>query len=96
MRIQLRADALLFMPAPENVPQFAGEVLGRFARGRPSPHHAEVNLLIDAVPLRPPIDEARPRRRADKIVERSSGPETSSRLKIKQARRHTRQHSPQP
>ena len=69
VRIHLRADALLFMPPPEDIPQFAGEVLGRFARRRPSPHHAEVNLLINAVPLRPPIDEARPRGSADKIVE---------------------------
>jgi hypothetical protein len=69
VRIQFRADALLFMPSPENVPQIAGEVLGRFARGRPSLDHAEVDLLINAVPLRPPIDEARPGRRADKIIE---------------------------
>jgi hypothetical protein len=34
VRIQLRADALLFVPAPEDVPQFAGEMLGRFALGQ--------------------------------------------------------------
>ena len=56
------------MPAPENVAQFAGELLGSFARGSPSPRRLEVNLLIDAVPLRPPIDEARPGCRTDKIV----------------------------
>jgi hypothetical protein len=58
MRVQFRARAFLFMPAPEDVPQLAGEVLGRFARGRPSPPRLEVNVLINAVPLRPPIDEA--------------------------------------
>ncbi len=61
MRIQFHADSPLFVPAPEDVPQSAGEVLGRFARGRPSPHRAEVNLLIKAVRLGPRIDEARPR-----------------------------------
>src|ERR1039458_1069953 len=70
VRIQLRADSLLFMPPPENVSQISGEVLGGFARGRASPDHAEVDLLINAVPLRPPIDEARPGRRADKIVQK--------------------------
>ena len=70
MRIKLRADALLFVPAPENVPQLAGEVFGRFARRRASPPRTEVNLLIDAVPLRAPIDETRSGRRADKIVEK--------------------------
>jgi hypothetical protein len=69
VRIQFRARAFLFMPPTEGVPQIAGEMLGRFARGRPSPHRAEVYLLISAVPLGPPIDEARPRRRADKVIE---------------------------
>ena len=69
MRIQIGARALLFMPAPEDVPQGAREILGRFARRRPSPRRPEVNLLIDALPLWPPIDKARPGRRTDKIVE---------------------------
>src|SRR5271166_226931 len=37
MRIHVRARALLFMSAPEDVPQFAGKVLGRLARRCPSP-----------------------------------------------------------
>ena len=47
----------------------ACEVFRRFARGRPFPDRAEANLRINAVPLRPPIDETRPRRRPDTIVE---------------------------
>ena len=58
--MQFRADPFLFMPASENVPQFAGKVLGRFARRRPSPRRPEVNLFINAVPFRPPVDEAKP------------------------------------
>ena len=46
--------------------------IGRFARGRPSPHRFEVNLLINAVPLRPPIDETRPRCGAGKTILRNA------------------------
>jgi hypothetical protein len=41
VRILFGSDSLLFTPAPEDVPQFSCEMLGRLARRHPSPRRPD-------------------------------------------------------